>query len=74
MRNDDAFVFDSQIIAQAVAFKQRIVEVPINTKYFAEASSTTMRANLRYGVATLGVMGRLVLHRAHLSRSRLFET
>jgi glycosyltransferase involved in cell wall biosynthesis len=73
MRNDDAFVFDSQVIAQAVAFKQRIVEVPINTKYFPEASSTSMRANLRYGVATLGVMGRLLLHRAHLSKSRLFE-
>jgi glycosyltransferase involved in cell wall biosynthesis len=73
MRNDDAFVFDTQVIAQAVAFKQRIVEVPIHTKYFPEASSTSMRANLRYGVATLGVMGRLLLHRAHLSKSRLFE-
>jgi hypothetical protein len=73
MRNDDAFVFDTQVIAQAVAFKQRVVEVPIHTKYFPEASSTSMRANLRYGVATLGVMGRLLLHRAHVSRSRLFE-
>ena len=52
---------------------ERVVEVPSNTKYFPEASSTSMRANLRYGVATLGVMGRLLLHRAHLSKSRLFE-
>jgi len=74
MRNDDAFVFDTQVIAQAVAFKQRVVEVPIHTKYFPEASSTTMRANLRYGVATLGVMGRFLLHKAHVSRSRLFES
>jgi glycosyltransferase involved in cell wall biosynthesis len=73
MRNDDAFVFDTQVIAQAIAFKQRVVEVPIHTKYFPEASSTSMRANLRYGVATLGVMGRFLLHKAHLSRSRLFE-
>jgi glycosyltransferase involved in cell wall biosynthesis len=73
MRNSDAFVFDTQVIAQAVAFKQRVVEVPIHTKYFPEASSTSMRANLRYGWATLGVMGRLVLHRAHVLRSRLFE-
>ncbi|HUR76440.1 MAG TPA: glycosyltransferase family 2 protein [Acidimicrobiales bacterium] len=73
MRNDDAFVFDTQVIAQAVAFGQRIVEVPIHTRYFAEASSTSMRANLRYGIATLGVMGRLMLHKAHLSKSRLFE-
>ena len=74
MRNDDAFVFDTQVIAQAIAFKQRVVEVPIHTKYFPEASSTSMRANIRYGVATLGVMGRLLLHKAHFSRSRLFHS
>jgi glycosyltransferase involved in cell wall biosynthesis len=74
LRNDDAFVFDTQVIAQAVAFNQRIVEVPIHTKYFPEASSTTMRANIRYGMATLGVMGRFLLHKLHLSRSRLFES
>ncbi len=74
LRNDDAFVFDSQVIAQAVAFKQRVVEVSIHTKYNAFASSTTMRANLRYGFATLAVMVRLVLHRARIVRSRLFES
>ena len=62
MRNSDAFVFDTQVIAQAVAFKQRVVEVPIHTKYFPEASSTSMRANIRYGTETLTTMGRLVLH------------
>ncbi|MEY2468416.1 MAG: hypothetical protein QOF21_1114 [Actinomycetota bacterium] len=73
MRNSDAFVFDTQLIAQAVAFKQRVVEVPIHTKYFPEASSTSMRANLRYGTETLATMARLLLHRTHLLRSRLFE-
>jgi len=73
MRNSDAFVFDTEVIAQAVAFKQRVVEVPIHTKYFPEASSTSMRANLRYGMGTLRVMARLVLHRMHVARSRLFE-
>ena len=74
LRNDDAFVFDTQVIAQAVAFKQRVVEVPIHTKYFPEASSTSMRANVRYGVATLGVMGRYLLHKMHLSRSKVFDS
>ncbi|MCU1496581.1 MAG: glycosyl transferase, family 2, partial [Acidimicrobiales bacterium] len=50
MRNSDDFVFDSQLIAQAVAFGMRVVEVPIHTRYFPEASSTTMKANLRYGM------------------------
>ena len=71
LRNSNDFVFDSQVIAQAVAFGQRVVEVPIKTRYFPEASSTSMRANIRYGLATLWTMVRYRLHRAGL-RSRLF--
>ncbi len=73
MRNSDDFVFDSEVIAQAVAFGQRVVEVPIHTRYFADASSTSMRANIRYGMGTLLTMIRYRLHRAGLWRSRLFK-
>jgi hypothetical protein len=72
MRNSNSFVFDTQIIAQAVAFKQRIVEVPIHTRYFSAASSTSMKANLSYGMGTIGTMARYRLHRAGILRSRLF--
>jgi glycosyltransferase involved in cell wall biosynthesis len=68
MRNSDDFVFDSQVIAQAVAFGQRVAEVPIHTRYFADASSTSMRANVRYGFATLWTMVRFRLRRAVPSR------
>jgi glycosyltransferase involved in cell wall biosynthesis len=71
MRNSNSFVFDTQIIAQAVAFKQRIVEVPIETRYFPAASSTSMKANLSYGAGTIGTMARYRLHRAGL-KSKLF--
>lgn len=74
MRNSDNFVFDSQVIAQAVAFKQRIVEVPIHTRYHSEASSTSMKANIEYGLATLGVMLRYKLHVAGALNSRLFRS
>jgi glycosyltransferase involved in cell wall biosynthesis len=72
MRNSDDFVFDTQVIAQAVAFDQRVVEIPITTRYFAEASSTSMRANIRYGLGTLWAMARYWLHRSGLVPSRLF--
>lgn len=71
MRNSNDFVFDTQIISQAVAFQQRIVEVPIHTRYHADASSTSMRANIAYGLTTLWTTFRYVLHRRGL-RSRLF--
>lgn len=73
LRNSDHFVFDTQLIAQAVAFKQRLVEVPIQTRYFPEASSTSMRANARYGVSTLWTMARFRLNKAHLVPCRLFR-
>ncbi|MGH9266261.1 MAG: glycosyltransferase family 2 protein, partial [Acidimicrobiales bacterium] len=73
LRNSDHFVFDSQLIAQAVAFGMRVVEVPIHTRYFPEASSTSMKANISYGLGTLWAMARYRLHRAHLVPSRLFK-
>ncbi|HEX2042608.1 MAG TPA: glycosyltransferase family 2 protein [Acidimicrobiales bacterium] len=72
LRNSNDFVFDTQVIAQAVAFAQRVVEVPIHTRYAPDASSTSMRANIRYGIGTLWTMARFRLHRAGIARSRLF--
>jgi glycosyltransferase involved in cell wall biosynthesis len=72
MRNSDNFVFDSQIIAQAIAFDQRVTEVPIHTRYHADASSTSLAANVAYGLGTLGVMVRWRLHAAGILRCRLF--
>jgi len=72
LRNSNDFVFDTQVIAQAVAFGLPVVEVAIETRYHSDASSTSMPANLRYGLGTLATMGRYRLHRHHLLRSRLF--
>jgi len=73
LRNSNDFVFDTQIIAQAVSFDQRIVEVPIHTKYFPEASSTSMTANVRYGFGTLWTMVEHVLNARGLKPSRRFR-
>lgn len=74
MRNSDNFVFDSQIIAQAIAFDQRVAEVPIHTRYHQDASSTSMRANIAYGLGTLGVMVQWRLHASGILRCQLFQT
>jgi glycosyltransferase involved in cell wall biosynthesis len=72
LRNSNDFVFDTQVIAQAVAFDMRVGEVPIHTKYFAEASSTSMAANIRYGFGTLWTMVRYRVRRLGVDPSRLF--
>ena len=64
LRNSNNFVFDTEVIFQAVAFGLPVVEVPISTRYFAEASSVGFRTGVVYGLGTLVVALRYVLHRA----------
>lgn len=71
-RNDDGFVFDTQIIFQAMAFKQRVVEVPISTRYETDSSSISLKDSITYGVRTLGVAARYSAWRAS-GRARLFS-
>jgi glycosyltransferase involved in cell wall biosynthesis len=73
LRNNSGFVFDSELIMQAVHFGFRIVEVPARTTYSGEVSSIGLGPSVVYGVRTLGVAGRLLLHRNHVVRCRRFE-
>jgi 2-polyprenyl-3-methyl-5-hydroxy-6-metoxy-1,4-benzoquinol methylase len=58
LRNSDEFVFDQQIFAQVVAREARVVEIPIPTRYFREASSVDFVTSVRYARQTLWVLGR----------------
>jgi glycosyltransferase involved in cell wall biosynthesis len=61
-RNSDNFVFDTEIIAQGVAAGHRIREIPINTRYFPEASQIGFWKSVEYGFSVLGVLLRFKLH------------
>mgnify|MGYP001010906834 CR=1 FL=1 len=54
--NSDDFIFDTEFLAQAVYRGFRIADIPIPTRYFADASSINFRRSLVYGVSCLGVM------------------
>ena len=71
--NSDDFVFDSEVIAQAVAFGFRIKEVPVATRYFPEASSVNFRRSVTYGLATLNVVRRYLFHKWGLRRYAQFS-
>src|SRR5579859_3981865 len=64
--NSDNFVFDQEIVAQFVDVGMRIAEVPVPTRYFAQASSCSFTASCRYGLSILGVLTRYALHRARV--------
>src|ERR687897_2760478 len=68
--NSDDFVFDQDLIAQVVAVGGlRIDEIAVPTRYFEEASSVGFRRSVVYGLSTLRVVARFLLHRSGLRRS-----
>jgi glycosyltransferase involved in cell wall biosynthesis len=71
--NSDDFVFDTEVIAQTVAFGFRVSEIPVPTRYFAEASSVNFRRSVVYGLGTLAVMARYLLDRWGIRRSPQFR-
>ena len=71
--NADDFVFDSQMIAQAVYLGFKIDEIPVQARYFPEASSVNFKVSTIYGLKTVGVMLRFILQRLGLIHLRIFE-
>jgi glycosyltransferase involved in cell wall biosynthesis len=68
--NSDDFVFDQDLIAQVVAAGgMGIDEIAVPTRYFAEASSVGLRRSIVYGLSTLRVVARYLLHCTGLCRS-----
>ena len=72
MRNSDDFVFDTEILVQAVHFGMKIEEIPVTTRYFQEASSVGFKDSVIYGLKTLWVLSKYCLHRLNMIRCRLF--
>jgi len=72
-RNSDDFVFDNQILAQAIVGRYLIGEVSVPTRYFAEASSIGFRRSVRYGFGVVGTTLLAFLARTGIYRHRLFE-
>jgi len=68
LENSDDFVFDNQMIAQAVMFGFRIGEISCPTKYFQEASSISFRRSMKYGFGVLATSFSFVAHRWGIHR------
>jgi glycosyltransferase involved in cell wall biosynthesis len=69
----DDFVFDNQMLAQAIAFGFRIGEISCPTKYLPDASSIKFRRAVIYGFGVLGTALAFRLHLWGIRRSRLFS-
>jgi glycosyltransferase involved in cell wall biosynthesis len=68
LENSDDFVFDNQMIAQAVMFGFRIGEISCPTKYFEEASSINFKRSVEYGLGVLATTMSFVAHKVGIRR------
>ena len=73
LENADGFVFDNQILLQAMVFGFKIGEISCPTRYFAEASSINFRRSVAYGIGVLITTAQFVLHRRGLVSFSLFD-
>jgi glycosyltransferase involved in cell wall biosynthesis len=72
--NSDDFVFDNQMLAQAIWFGFQIGEISCPARYFAEASSINFRRSVKYGFGVLGTAMQYRAARMGLSHSPRFAS
>jgi glycosyltransferase involved in cell wall biosynthesis len=72
LENSDDFVFDNQMIAQAVMFGFKIGEISCPTRYFEEASSINFRRSVKYGLGVLATTIGFVAHKWGIKRMPRF--
>jgi glycosyltransferase involved in cell wall biosynthesis len=73
LANSNDFVFDNQLIVQAVAAKFRIGEISCPTSYHADASSIAFWRSVRYGLGVVSCSMQYALWRAGLAHPRMLE-
>jgi hypothetical protein len=72
--NSDKFIFDQEIMAQMVALGMRITEVPVPTRYFAQASSASFFQSTIYGFSILLLLAKYLMYRWGWGYHRQFDS
>ncbi len=72
-QNSDDFVFDNELLAQAIFFDFNIGEISCPTRYFPEASSINFKRSVVYGLGVLWAAVRFRLQKHKLASFSIFE-
>src|ERR1700737_4093846 len=73
LENSDGFVFDNEILAQAIFFGFPVGEISCPASYFEEASSIGFRCSVRYGLGVLSTTMKFALQRLDILHFRIFS-
>jgi hypothetical protein len=68
LENSDDFVFDNEMLVQALSFGFRVGEISCPSAYFDEASSINFWRSLRYGFGVVSTALKYKLHRMGLAQ------
>jgi len=71
--NSDGFVFDTELLVQAVYFGFKIGDVPVPVRYFDEASSINFSNSIVYGLKTLYTLFKYLAQRLKIGEYKLFD-
>ena len=71
--NSNDFVFDQHIVVQIALAGFRIGDIPVPTKYFAEASSINFKRSVEYGLGILWILVKYILHKWKIVKYKQFE-
>lgn len=67
-KNSDNYVFDTEILAELSAGNFKAMDVPIPTRYREDSQSPSFRKSLEYGIMTLVVLLKYILHKNRLKK------
>ncbi len=70
--NSDDFVFDNQMLSQAVYYGFRVGELSCPTRYFADASSINFMRSVKYGLGVLWTSALFRLGKWGITEPRIF--
>jgi len=70
----DNFVFDTQIIIKIILNKFRIREVPVETKYFKDASSIGFWPSVVYGLSILRELCKYILTKLKIYKFKIYTS
>lgn len=73
LENSDDFIFDNQMLMQAVYFGCRIGEITSPTNYNKEASSISFRRSVKYGFGILWTAIQFILQKNGIAKFRIFD-
>jgi glycosyltransferase involved in cell wall biosynthesis len=72
-QNSDDFMFDNEMLAQAIYFDLNVGEISCPTRYFEEASSINFQRSVVYGLGVLWTAARFKLQRLGVKTFCIFD-